>query len=85
MQRVVLTIGLARADYEELMHKVDPHSRSHTILKSSEREWWETERSSSMCVLIECTRQEAIELLELAKQHCPQAVRDIEYGLKSSR
>jgi hypothetical protein len=37
------------------------------------------------CVIIECNRDEAIVLLEAAKQHCPEAVADIEYGLKLSQ
>ena len=82
----LLTIGLARADYDQLLRKVDPHSRTHTILtRSSEVDRWENEISSPMCVLVECTRKEAIELLDFAKQHCRQAVRDIQYGLRSEK
>jgi hypothetical protein len=37
------------------------------------------------CVIIECSRDQALVLLDAAKQHCPEAVADIEYGLKLSR
>jgi hypothetical protein len=81
-----VTIGLARADYEQLLHKVLPEAPVYTVLhKCPELHRWSHERPLFNCVIIECNLEEAIMLLEAAKQHCPQAVPDVEYGIKLSR
>ena len=36
-------------------------------------------------MIIECESDEASALLDPAKQHCPEAVTDIDYGLKLSQ
>ena len=83
---MVVTIGLARADYEQLLHKVLPEASVYTVLhKCPELYRWSHEKPLFKCVIIECYLDEAILLLEAAKQHCPQALPDIEYGLKLSR
>jgi hypothetical protein len=79
-----VTIGFARADFERLLHEVSPESPSYTILRRCpELDRWASEKPFSMCVVVECNQEEAMQLLEAAKQHCPQAVADIEYGFKS--
>jgi hypothetical protein len=81
-----ITIGLARADYEQLLQNIMPEASAYTVLrKCPELARWSHERPLFKCVILECTEDEAIVLLEAAKEHCPQAVRDIEYGLKLSR
>jgi hypothetical protein len=81
-----VTIGLARADYEQLLRTVLPEAPVYTVLhKCPELYRWGRETPLFKCVIIECNPDEAIMLLEAAKQHCPQAVLDIEYGLKLSR
>jgi hypothetical protein len=83
---MVVTIGLARADYEQLLHKVLPEGSVYTVLhKCPELHRWSHEKPLFRCVIIECNPEEAILLLEAAKQHCPHAVSDILYGLKVSR
>ena len=83
---MVVTIGLARADYEQLLHKVLPEASVYTVLhKCPELQRWSHERPLFKCVVIECNPDEAILLLEAAKQHCPQAVPDVEYGIILSR
>ena len=79
-------IGLARSDYEKLLHDISPQQSAYTVLRRSpELDRWADERPFSMCVVIECSRQEALELYQAAKQHCPHILRDIEYALNSSR
>ena len=79
-----VTIGFARADFERLLHEVSPESPSYTILRRCPELYrWASEKPFSMCVVVECNQEEAMQLLEAAKQHCPQAVADIEYGFKS--
>ena len=81
-----VTIGLARADYEQLLQRILPGAPAYKVLrKCPELDRWSHERPLFKCVIIECTRDEAIMLLEAAKQHCKEAVADIEYGLKLSR
>ena len=79
-------IGLARADYEELLHKVPPEAPAFTVLRRCpELSRWGREGPLFKCVIIECDPDEATLLLEAAKQHCPEAVPNIEYGFKLSR
>jgi hypothetical protein len=78
-------IGMARAAYEKLVHNVSPQHSAHTVLRRyPELDRWADEKPFSMCVVIECSQEEAIELYQAAKQHCPQILRDIEYGLNSA-
>ena len=75
-------IGLARTDFERLL-QVSPDSPSYRIFQRyPELDRWASEKPFSLCVVIECTREEAMLLLKAAKQHCPSALRAIEYGLK---
>jgi hypothetical protein len=83
---MVVIIGLARADYEQLLHNLVPESSAFTVLRRCPELYrWGRETPLFKCVIIECNRDEAIVLLEAAKQHCPEAVADIEYGLKVSQ
>ena len=80
-----IIIGLARADFECLLHEVPRQSPSYAILRRCLEIYpWATEKPFSMCVVIKCNREEASVLLEVAKEHCPQAVRDILYGFKAA-
>jgi hypothetical protein len=82
---MVVTIGLARAHYEQLLHNLAPESPAYTVLRRCP-ELYRSGRETPLfkCVIIECNRDEAIVLLEAAKQHCAEAVADIDYGLKVS-
>jgi hypothetical protein len=83
---MIVTIGLASADYEQLLHSVRPEAPAYTVLhKCPELDRWSQKKPLFKCVIIQCNPDEAIVLLEAAKEHCPQAVPDIEYGLKLSR
>ena len=83
---MVVTIGLARADYEQLLRDVAQEAPAYAVLhQCPELDRWGHEKPLFRCVIIECNRDEAIVLLEAAKQHCPEAVPDIVYGLKLSR
>ena len=78
-------IGLARSEDEKLLHDISPQHSAYTVLRRSpEIDRWADERPFSICVVIECSRQEALELYQAAKQHCPHILRDIEYGLNLS-
>jgi hypothetical protein len=80
-----VTIGLARSDYEKLLHDISPqHSAYNVLRRSPELDRWADEKPFSMCVVIECSEEEALNLYHAAKQHCPHVLRDIEYGLKSA-
>ena len=81
-----ITIGLARDDFDWLLHTVDQRSRAFDVLKRSvDTKDWASGKPVSMCVVIECDRQEAKALLDLATHHRPKAVRDIQYGLRAAR
>jgi hypothetical protein len=83
---MVVVIGLARADYEQLLHKIPAEAPALTVLRRCPELYrWGRKTPLFKCVIIECNRDEAIVLLEAAKQHCPEAAADIEYGLKLSR
>ena len=83
---MVVTIGLAHADYEQLLRSVLPETPVYAVLhKCPELDRWSHEKPLFNCVIIECNPDEATLLLEAAKQHCPEAVPDIEYGLKLSQ
>ncbi|MEX0804137.1 MAG: hypothetical protein WD688_12600 [Candidatus Binatia bacterium] len=78
-----ILIGLARPDYERLLHKVPSQSVLYDLLRRfADRDRWASEKPFSMCVVFECNRDEALTLLEAAKQHRPQALPEIEYGIK---
>ena len=78
-----ITIGLARDDFDWLLHTAGQRSRAFAVLKRSlDTEDWVTGKPVSMCVVIECDKEEAKALFELAKYHRPQALRDIQYGLE---
>ena len=82
---MVVIIGLARANYEQLLHNLAPESPASTVLRHCPELYrWGRETPLFKCVVIECSRDEAVVLLEAAKQHCLEAVADIEYGLKLS-
>jgi hypothetical protein len=83
---MVVVVGLARADYERLLHSVPPEAPAFTVLRRCPELYrWGHEEPLFKCVIIECSCDQATVLLEAAKQHCPEAVADIEYGLKLSR
>ena len=83
---MLVTIGLARADYEQLLHNVAPGAPAfHVLRRCPELYRWGREEPLFKCVIIECDLDEASVLLDAAKQHCPEAVADIEYGIKLSR
>jgi len=83
---MVVVIGLARADYEQLLQKVPMETAAFAVLRlCPELHRWGREEPLFKCVIIECNRDQASVLLEAAKQHCERAVADIEYGLKLSR
>jgi hypothetical protein len=83
---MVVVIGLARADYEQLLQSVPAEAPAFAVLRRCpELHRWGREEPLFKCVIIECDGDEALVLLEAAKQHCPRAVADIEYGLKLSR
>jgi hypothetical protein len=84
--RMVITIGLVRANYEQLLHNLAPESPALIVLsRCPELYRWGRDTPLFKCVIIECNRDEAIVLLDAAKEHCAEAVADIEYGLKLSR
>ena len=83
---MLVTIGLARGDYAQLLHNVPPEEPAFDILhRCPELDRWGREEPLFKCVIIECNPDEATLLLEAAKQHCPEAVPNIEYGFKLSR
>jgi predicted NAD/FAD-binding protein len=83
---MLVIIGLARADYEQLLHNVAPETPAFNVLRRCpELARWEREGPLFKCVIIECKPDEATLLLEAAKQHCPAAVPNIEYGFRLSR
>ena len=83
---MIVTIGLDRHDYEQLLQNLPPESPAFTVLsRCPELYRWGREAPLFKCVIIECSQDEAIVLLEAAKQSCEQAVVDIEYGIKLSR
>ena len=78
-------IGLARSNYEKLLHDVSPQDSAYPVLHCyPELDRWADEKPFSMCVVIQCSREEALELYRAAKQCCPHILRDIEYGLNSA-
>ena len=82
---MVVTIGLRRDNYEQLLHNLAPESPAFPVLRRCpELSRWRCETPLFKCVIIECDQDEAILLLEAAKQHCAEAVADIEYGLELS-
>jgi hypothetical protein len=83
---MLVIIGLARADYEQLRNSVPTEAPAFPVLRRCPELYrWGREEPLFKCVIIECTREEANVLLEAAKEDCPQAVADIEYGLKLSQ
>ena len=81
----MVTIGLVRADYEQLLHNLPPGTPAFAVLRRCPELYrWGREEPLFKCVIIECDRDGATVLLEAAKQHCPEAIADIEYGLKVS-
>ena len=82
---MTVTIGLARADFDWLLHVASPRSLVFTVLQRYADSVTSANREpSSMCVVIECDQEEAKALLELATHHRPQALRDIRYGLTAA-
>jgi hypothetical protein len=76
-------IGLARADYQRLLHEVPSQHPAYTVLRRCpDFDRWADEKPFSLCVLIECSQEQAMALYEAAQQHCPVALRDIEYALE---
>jgi hypothetical protein len=83
---MVVVIGFARADYEQLLQNVPAEAPAFAVLRRCpELSRWRREEPLFKCVIIECDPEEAAVLLDSAKQYCPGAVADIEYGLKLSR
>ena len=82
---MTVTIGLARADFDWLLHVASRRSRVFTFLQRYEESDKSANRGrSSMCVVIECEQEEAKALLDLATHHRPQALRDIQYGIRAA-
>ena len=82
---MLVIIGLARTDYDQLLQNVRPEAPAFMVLRRCpELARWGREEPLFKCVIIECN-PEATLLLEAAKQHCPEAVPNIEYGFKLSR
>ena len=83
---MLVVIGLLRADYEQLLINVPPEAPAFTVLRRCpELHRRGREEPLFKCVVLECTPHEATLLLEAAKQQCPEAVPDIEYGVKLSQ
>lgn len=83
---MIVTVGLTRADYEQLLRDVPHETPAYAVLRRCpELDRWAQDKPLFRCVIIECNRDEAIVLLEAAKQFWPEAVPDIEYGLKLSQ
>lgn len=83
---MLVIIGIARSDYQQLLHNVPPEAPACNVLRRCPELYrWGREEPLFKCVIIECNAYEATLLLEAAKQHCPEAVPDIEYGIKLSR
>ena len=83
---MLVFVGLARADYEQLVHNVPAEAPAFTVLRRCPELYrWGCEEPLFKCVIIECDADEARLLSEAAKQHCPEAVPDIEYGIQLSR
>ena len=83
---MLVIIGLARADYDQLLQNVPPEAPAFDVLRRCpELARWGREEPLFKRVIIECNLDEATVLLEAAKKHCPDAVPDIVYGLKLSR
>jgi hypothetical protein len=82
---MLVIIGLARADYEQLLRNVPPEAPAFNVLgRCPELTRWGREGPLFKCVILECDLDETSVLLDAAKQHCPEAVADIEYGIKLS-
>ena len=80
-----VTIGLARDDFDWLLHTAGRRSRAFSVLQRSvQSEDWASGKPLSLCVVIECDQEEAKALLELATHHRPQALRDIQYGFTAA-
>jgi hypothetical protein len=72
---MLVIIGLARTDYDQLLQNVPPEAPAFTVLRRCpELAGWGREEPLFKCVIIECDLEEATVLLEAAKQHCPDAV-----------
>ena len=83
---MLVIIGLARTDYDQLLQNVAPEAPAFTVLRRCpELARWGREEPLFKCVIIECSPDEATLLLEAAKQNCPDAVPNIEYGFRLSR
>ena len=82
---MTVTIGLARFDYEGLLRTVTREDVAYPVLRRCSAFYRLPDQKPSMCVIIECERDEALALLQAAKQHCLAAVPDIEYGLERAR
>lgn len=83
---MLVIIGIARTDYQQLLHNVPPQAPASNVLRRCPELYrWGREEPLFKCVILECNPCEATLVLEAAKQHCPEAVPDIEYGIKLSR
>ena len=73
-----VTIGPSRAHYEKLLQDVPPQAAGYALIhRFPQLDRWADEKPFSMCVIIECeTPEEAIALLQTAKEHCSGAVAD---------
>jgi hypothetical protein len=81
-----VTIGLSRAHYEKLLHDVPPEAPGYAVIhRLPQLDRWADEKPFSMCVILECeSLEEAIALLQTAKEHCSGAIPDILYALKAA-
>ena len=81
---MLVIIGLARTDYDQLLQNVRPEAPAFMVLRRCpELARWGREEPLFKCVIIECNPEEATLLLEAAKQHCPEAVPTLSTDLNS--
>ena len=65
---MLVIIGLARTDYDQLLQNVPPEAPAFAVLRRCpELARWGREEPLFKCVIIECGREEAVVLLEAAK------------------
>jgi hypothetical protein len=57
---MLVIIGLARADYDQLLHNIPPEALAFNVLRRCpELVRWEREEPMFKCVIIECNPEEA--------------------------
>jgi hypothetical protein len=69
------------ASYERLLQNIPQASATYTLLQRivlPERRHRARFAGTFNCVLLQCSREEIIPIIGAAKQHCPEAVVEIE-------